>query len=59
MQLKSFKKATDQIGKDISRGVNAASKEINKAVHGSVVVVSRNMLPWIQDCLVTSLLLWK
>ena len=41
-QLKSLKKAGDQIGKDISRGVNAASKEINRAVDGAVVVVSSN-----------------
>ncbi len=44
MQLKNLKKLGDQIGKDISRGMDSATKELNKAIHGSVVIVSAGPL---------------
>ncbi len=44
VQFKSLKKMGDQLGKEINKGVSTASQEINKAVYGSVVVVSKPIL---------------
>ncbi len=40
IQLKSLKKVGADLKKEIDRGVESASKELNKAVHGKEYIVS-------------------
>ncbi len=44
IQLKSLKKVGADLKKEIDRGVESASKELNKAVHGKEYIVSSMVL---------------
>ncbi len=57
IQLKSLKKVGADLKKELDRGVESASKELNKAVHGKEYIVSSIWLActekeqnWFYEC---------